>query len=73
MGGVWGGRTGLDSNPHNNRTETLLAPLSRLSVCEEAGRVNGGALDISRNDDVDDLGTDGVPGLIQRGIEGPVD
>ena len=32
VGGVGGGRTGLDSNPYNDRTETPLAPLSRLSV-----------------------------------------
>ncbi len=73
VGSVGGGRTRLDSNPYNDWTETPLVPLSWLGVCEEACRVNGGALDISCNDDVDNLGTDSIPGLIQRGIEGPID
>lgn len=69
VGSVGGSRTGLDSNPENDRSETPLLFLSRWTVCEKAGRVNGGPLDLPCLDDVANLGTDNVPDLVQRSIE----
>jgi hypothetical protein len=69
VGGVGGGRTGQDANPDNDRTETPLLLLSRRTVCEEAGRVNGRPLDLLRLDDVANMGTDSTPDLVQRGTE----
>lgn len=69
VGSVRGGRTRLDSNPENDRTETPLLFLSRRTVCEKAGRVNGGPLDLPCLDDVANLKTDNVPDLVQQSIE----
>jgi len=69
VGGIGGGRIGKDADPDDDRTETPLRLLSRRSVSEEAGRVDGRIVDIVCLDQVTDLGTDSVPDTIQRGIE----
>lgn len=41
VGGIGGGRTGKDADPDDDGTETSLRLLSRRSVGEEAGSVDG--------------------------------
>jgi hypothetical protein len=69
VGGIGGGRTGKDANPDDDRTETPLRLLSQRPVSEEAGRVDGRPVDLVGLDQVTDLGSDGVPDTIQRGVE----
>jgi len=45
MGSIGGGRTGNDTDPDDNGTETPLRLLSRRSMGEEAGRVDGRPVD----------------------------
>jgi len=70
MGGVGRGRAGSDSNPDDNGAETALLLLSGRTVC---CRVNSRPLDSVRLDDVENLGTNSVPDLVQRGTKDSVD
>ena len=67
MGGIGGGRTRDDTDPYDDGTETPLFLLSRRSVGEEAGRVDGRPFNVPVLDQVTNLGTDSVPDAM-RGV-----
>jgi hypothetical protein len=69
VGGFGGGRTGKDTDPNDNRAETPLRLLSRRSVSEEAGRVDGRPVDLVGLDQITNLGTGSAPDTIQWGVE----
>ena len=69
MGGLGGGRTGLDSDPNHDGTESPLLLLSQWSMGEETRRVDGRSVDFASVDEVTDLGTDSVPDAVQRGVK----
>jgi hypothetical protein len=69
VSGIGGGKARNDADPYNDGTETPLRLLSRRSVGEEAGRVNGRPVNLAGLDQVTNLGTDSVPDTIQRGVE----
>ena len=68
VGGVGGGRTRNDTDPYDDGTETPLLLLSRRSVGEEVGRVEGRPLNLLSLDQVTNLRTDSVPDTIERGV-----
>ena len=69
MGGVGGGRTRNDADPYDDGTETPFLLLSRRSVGEEAGRVDGRPVNLPSLDQVTNLGTDTVPETIEQGAK----
>ena len=69
VGDIGGGRTRNDTDPYDNGTETPLLLLSRRSVGEEAGRVDGRPVDPPSLDQVTNLGTDRVPDTIEWGVK----
>ena len=68
VGGIGGGRTRNDTDSYDDGTETPLL-LSRRSVGEEAGTVDGRPVDLPSLDQVTNLGTDSVPDTIERGVK----
>ena len=73
VGGIGGGGTRNDADPYDDGTETPLCILSQWCVGEEAGRVNGRPVDLPSLDQVTNLGTNGVPDTIERGVEDPTE
>jgi len=69
VGGIGGGRTRNDTDPYDDGTETPLLLLSRRSMGEESGRVNGRPVNLPSLDQVTNLGTDSVPDTIERGVK----
>ena len=69
MGGIGGGRTRNDTDPYDDGTETPFLLLSRRSVGEEAGRVDGRPANLPGLNQVTNLGTDSVPDTIERGAK----
>lgn len=69
VGGIGGGRTRNDTDPYDDGTETPLLLLSRRSVGEEAGRVDGRPVNLLSLDQVTNLGTDSVPDTIERRVK----
>jgi hypothetical protein len=69
VGGIGGGKTRNDTDPYDDGTETSLLLLSRWSVGEEAGRVDGRPINLPSLDQVTNLGTDSVPDTIKRGVK----
>ena len=67
MGGLGGGRTRNDANPNDDGTKAPL--LSRWSVGEETGRVDGRPVNLPSLDQVTNFGTDNVPDTIERGVK----
>ena len=66
MGGVGGGRAGINPNPNNDGTESLL-PI--LSVGDEASGINGAVVNVPIFHQVANLGTDSAPlaDVVERG------
>jgi len=73
VGGIGGGRIGNDTNPDYDRTKTPLLLLSRRSMDEEAGGVDGRPVNPPSLDQVTDLGTDRAPDTIERGLKNPTE
>jgi hypothetical protein len=67
VGGL-GGRTRVDTDPYDCKSETPLLLLSRRWVGEEPGWVDGRTGDIPFRDQVTNLGTDIVPSSIERDV-----
>ena len=64
MGGVGGGRAGINHNPNNDGTESLL-PV--LSVGDEASGINGRVANLPIFHQFANLGTDSAPDVVERG------
>jgi hypothetical protein len=66
VGGVGGGRAGIDPNPNNDGTESLL-PI--LSVGDEASGINGRVVNVPIFHQFANLGTDSAPlaDVVERG------
>jgi hypothetical protein len=69
VGGIGGGRSRIDADPYDDRTERPIHILSKRCVGEEAGRVDGRPVDLPSLDQVTNLATDSVPDTIERGVE----
>lgn len=65
VGGVGGGRAGVDTNPNHNGTARLL-PV--FSFGDEAGGINGETILRTTLHQGENLGTDSVPDAVERGV-----
>ena len=68
MGGVGGGRAGIDPNPNNEGTESVL-PV--LSVGDEASGINGRIENVPIFHKLTNLGTDSAPDAVEGGTVDP--
>ena len=68
VGDVRGGGTRRNANPYDDRTKSPLFFLSRWSMGEESSRVNGRPVDVSGLDVVTDLGTHGIPDVVEWSV-----
>src|SRR5712672_3627653 len=68
VGGIGGGRARNNANPYDDGTETRLLFLS-WQFCEEAGRVDGRPVNLPSLNQFNDLGTDSLPDIIERGVK----
>jgi len=68
VGGIRGGRFRNDTNSYDNRTETPLLFLSRRCVSEEASWVDGRPLNLPSRDQLNNIGTDSFPDIIERSV-----
>ena len=74
VGHIGGGRARNHPDPNDDRTESsLLIQRFRRWMGEEASRINRGPSNFLSFDQVLDLGTNGVPDLIERGVEDTMD
>ena len=69
VGSIEGGRTRNDTDTYDDWAETPLILLSRWSMGEEAGRVDGRPVNLPSLDQVTNLGTDSVPDTVKRGVK----